>query len=202
MFEIIDNGRHKSALSGDMTPLSVDVENKCGKFVGHSGDIYDTSLEQCTCADFAIHEGTMACKHMIRLAMELGEIPNDGMITDHEKARIRYYTGILKVFTKTAPIMDAVHLVLILNKLLKPSGMTCTGNELSFAGIPDLLESGLFELTKNGKKIKVTKDSKKDMKSLQRAVESRLGSFVLAHIDDEALSATLQSLSDEYCYDF
>lgn len=49
MFEIIDSGRHKSALSGDLTPLSVDIENKCGKFVGSEGYIYDTSLEHCTC---------------------------------------------------------------------------------------------------------------------------------------------------------
>lgn len=140
----------------------------------------------------------MACKHMIRLAMELGELPNDGMITDHEKARIKYYMGILKVFVKTAPIMDTVHLVRILNKLLKSTGMTCAGNELAFAGIPDLLESSLFELTKNGKKIRVTKNSKKDMKSLQRSVESRVGAFVIEHVDDESLSASLQSLSDEY----
>lgn len=59
MFEIIDSGRHKSALSGDLTPLSIDIENKCGKFVGSEGYIYDTSLEHCTCADFAIHGGTM-----------------------------------------------------------------------------------------------------------------------------------------------
>lgn len=202
MFEIIDSGRHKSALSGDLTPLSVDIENKCGKFVGSEGYIYDTSLEHCTCADFAIHDGTMACKHMIRLAMELGELPNDGMITDHEKARIKYYTGILKVFVKTAPIMDTVHLFLILNNLLKSTGMTCAGNELAFAGIPDLLKSGLFELTKNGKKIKVTKTSKKDIKSLQKSVESRVGAFVLEHIDNESLSVSLQSLSDKYDAEF
>lgn len=65
MFEIIDSGRHKSALSGDLTPLSIDIENKCGKFVGSEGYIYDTSLEHCTCADFAIHGETMACKHSI-----------------------------------------------------------------------------------------------------------------------------------------
>jgi hypothetical protein len=76
--------------------------------------------------------------------------------------------------------------------------MTCAGNELAFAGIPDLLESSLFELTKNGKKIRVTKNSKKDMKSLQRSVESRVGAFVIEHVDDESLSASLQSLSDEY----
>lgn len=85
MFDYIDEKRRKSALSGDMTPLEVDFEHKCGKFLGSGDNIYDTSLNSCTCVDFDVNGHISPCKHIIRLAMELGELPNDGMITDLKK---------------------------------------------------------------------------------------------------------------------
>ena len=56
--------------------LNIDVENSAMECLGSGGEIYQVSLTSCTCIDFARkHE---ACKHMIRLAMELGILDESG----------------------------------------------------------------------------------------------------------------------------
>ena len=195
MFDYIDEKRRKSALSGDMTPLEVDSERRCGKFLGSNGNIYDTSLDSCACVDFDINGHISPCKHIIRLAMELGELPNDGMITNLKKTYIKYYIGVLKIYVREAPLWDVIYLMSLLDKLSKSTGLACENDELSFAGIPNLLESGLFELTKNGKKIKATKESKKEIKNMQNALESRVGAFVLERLDYAPLAEALKVLA-------
>lgn len=56
------------ATKADMTPLHLDSVNGTGEFQG-SGH-YSTSLSSCNCRDFILHK--RPCKHMYRLAMELG----------------------------------------------------------------------------------------------------------------------------------
>lgn len=197
MFDYIDEKRRKSALSGDMTPFEVDSEHKCGKFLGSRGDIYETSLDSCTCFDFDVNGHISPCKHIIRLAMELGELPNDGMITDLKKTYIKYYIGVLKKYVREAPLWDVIYLMSLLNKLSKSTGLACENDALAFAGIPDMLESGLFEPTKNGKKIKATKESKKEIKNMQKALESRVGAFVLERLDYAPLAEALKVLAAE-----
>ena len=60
-----------------------------------------------------------------------------------------------------------------------------------------MLESGLFEPTKNGKKIKATKESKKEIKNMQKALESRVGTFVLERLDYAPLTEALKVLAAE-----
>lgn len=63
--------RLSSAILAENTPLSVDTIKKEGIFVGSHGK-YETSLKHCTCVDF--NRRKLPCKHMYRLAMELGII--------------------------------------------------------------------------------------------------------------------------------
>lgn len=61
--------RLERAYHADNTPLSVSHDDGTGQFQGSSGR-YDTDLEKCTCVDFVRRK--QPCKHMYRLAIELG----------------------------------------------------------------------------------------------------------------------------------
>lgn len=53
--------------------FEIDKENKCGKFSSTTlVPYYETHLDSCTCNDFI--EGQKPCKHIYRLAVELGLI--------------------------------------------------------------------------------------------------------------------------------
>ena len=61
--------RIQSALSGKLTPVKIDREDRYGYFQGSHGR-YETFLDSCPCVDFV--RTKRPCKHIYRLAMELG----------------------------------------------------------------------------------------------------------------------------------
>lgn len=71
-----------SAKKANLTPISIDKNNLCGEFAGSSK--YKTTLENCTCIDF--NRRKLPCKHMYRLAIELG-VMNETAASDKTKIR-------------------------------------------------------------------------------------------------------------------
>lgn len=67
--------RLTSAQQSKTTPTSIDREHETGVFYGSGKDPYQTSLASCTCNDFVRRK--KPCKHIFRLAMELGIIGAD-----------------------------------------------------------------------------------------------------------------------------
>ena len=67
--------RLASAQQSKTTPTSIDREHETGVFYGSGKDPYQTSLASCTCNDFVRRK--KPCKHIFRLAMELGIIGAD-----------------------------------------------------------------------------------------------------------------------------
>ena len=63
--------RLESAKKSACTPLSISQEDGAAIFSGSHGT-YSTTLESCTCVDFSRRK--LPCKHMFRLAIELGQI--------------------------------------------------------------------------------------------------------------------------------
>lgn len=61
--------RIASAKTSACTPLSVSQTDAVGSFSGSHGT-YETTLESCTCVDFVRRK--LPCKHIYRLAIELG----------------------------------------------------------------------------------------------------------------------------------
>mgnify|MGYP001043138175 CR=1 FL=1 len=61
--------RIKSAKSAKLTPIEINKSDLYGYFQGSSGR-YETFLDSCSCIDFAMHR--RPCKHIYRLAIELG----------------------------------------------------------------------------------------------------------------------------------
>lgn len=78
--------RHATARTGECTPLEIDAENGVGYFSGKSGR-YTTTLQECTCMDFARRH--KPCKHMYRLAIELG-LFNDTVEKNRTKVKAPY----------------------------------------------------------------------------------------------------------------
>ena len=63
--------RLESAKKAACTPLSISVDERCGVFSGSHGT-YNTTLDSCPCVDFIRRK--LPCKHIYRLAIELGEL--------------------------------------------------------------------------------------------------------------------------------
>ncbi|MCL2110932.1 MAG: hypothetical protein FWH32_01495 [Clostridiales bacterium] len=66
--------RLASAKKAGCTPIVIDYENQTGTFSGSSG-VYQTSLLNCPCVDYMRRK--KPCKHMYRLAIELGQLNED-----------------------------------------------------------------------------------------------------------------------------
>lgn len=66
--------RLDSAKKSACTPIHLDFTTQTGKFKGSSGK-HTTTLAHCTCIDF--NRRKLPCKHMYRLAMELGLVNAD-----------------------------------------------------------------------------------------------------------------------------
>lgn len=189
--DLVDESRRKKALSGELTPFEKNVDDKVFRFSGSEGSVYTTTLDECTCPDFAIQGGVKPCKHMIRMAMELGLYPNDGMVSDPEAASAKYYMGVLDRYVHDAPLIKAVETVQLLEKLSFPDdGM------LAFAGVPSLMGSGLF--TAKGKKSKTvpTKAASIGFAGLKRTLVNRLGNMIYDNLSYEPIMSLIKNYSD------
>lgn len=65
----------EKAVRSETTPVSVDREEESGVFWGSGKDLYQTTLSSCTCSEFVNFK--VPCKHIYRLAMELGIIDRE-----------------------------------------------------------------------------------------------------------------------------
>ena len=72
--------RIQRAMSGELTPLNVDLKSRCATFVGSDSKKYRTTLKNCTCPDFK--KRGVPCKHMFYLANELGLLKFDDAFLD------------------------------------------------------------------------------------------------------------------------
>lgn len=185
---LITESRRTSALKKDMTPLRMDSSSHFGLFAGSSGDIYETDLDKCTCPDFAIQGFMQPCKHMIRLAMELNMIPNEGMQSDVEVARGKYFVGRAKDYCRDAQFHDFVrfaraYLSLYRHGKIPSDNVFC--EVLDLATIEDCL---LFKFYKNGN-VSVQKKWVKECDGIYTVISNRLGrELVDCLMDDRFVS--------------
>lgn len=67
--------------------LSIDKNKPLIVIKGSKGDVHTANLEECDCTDFRMVQGGVhACKHMIRLAIELGIINKNGNTPEQQDA--------------------------------------------------------------------------------------------------------------------
>ena len=77
--------REKKAASAECTPISLDIEKQTGIFKG-SGGTYETWLDECSCVDYSRRR--RPCKHMYRLAAELGLYDLGTLKSDTSKLKL------------------------------------------------------------------------------------------------------------------
>lgn len=94
--------RIASAKSAKLTPIRINQDDLCGYFQGSSGK-YETFLDECQCVDF--RRANRPCKHIYRLAMELGLL--DG----------QFESDVRQIITPTSEKMSLEKVVDILESL-------------------------------------------------------------------------------------
>ena len=75
--------RIKSAKSAKLTPVKIN-DDGTGVFAGSGKKPYNVSLDKCTCIDFA--RNNKPCKHIYRLAIELGVLDENASVYKTGKA--------------------------------------------------------------------------------------------------------------------
>lgn len=104
--EDIDFSRRlEKAKSAELTPLGLRTDIGFAVFSGSHG-VYNTTLEQCDCYDF---DGKRPCKHILRLALEMGII--DGEYLSDKRSvlfpqEISYIEKKVFVDPKTGQVFD------------------------------------------------------------------------------------------------
>lgn len=84
--DIIQDERFMNAFT-DKSMSLLSVPNVCAKVKGQSGEVYEVTLESCTCKDFQFNH--KPCKHMFRLAIHMGAISY--MNTDKAERALQAY---------------------------------------------------------------------------------------------------------------
>lgn len=93
--------RQKSAAKGACTPVR--LSGAVGFFQGQHGQ-YETTLDTCQCVDFSRRK--LPCKHMYRLAMELGLFSNGGIVERDSSAIVIPKNEHEKVLTNLVGIVE------------------------------------------------------------------------------------------------
>lgn len=83
---MIDADKAKRAKSVKLT-VARHGDNPEAIALGSRGEEYTVTGEGCTCKDFAIHHGSSPCKHMVKLAMEMGVLNGDGLTEGEQQER-------------------------------------------------------------------------------------------------------------------
>lgn len=178
--DMITDNRLASAKKTDMTPLKIDKDSRVAIFAGSGGKIYQTDLNQCTCPDFAIQGFEQPCKHMLRLAMELDEIPADGMQTDIDAARGKYFLGTAREYVKNAIDTDFSKFAFDFSRIALYG---LVDDDVSFEaslGVKSARELPFFKFEKNGTAT-IKKEWNRDCVNLLNVIATRLGYVAMYH---------------------
>ncbi len=186
----VDSSRAKKALSKELTPLEIDRNEKTACFVGSEGDLYNTDMTQCSCMDFSMNLGGMKpCKHMIRLAMEIGQYPSAGMASDPNYPHALATYANIKHVLKTDDLCNAVVAARFISDLLNGCLPADTAEDMEDYSLSDMITYGIA--IKKGKKYKATKEWVKPLNSLKDAFARRLGEIAISCLSDEVMIQAL-----------
>lgn len=180
---LITENRFASAKKKELTPLDLSPENRSGRFVGSEGNIYETTLDSCTCADFAIQGFSQPCKHMIRLAMEYGEVSGVDRVSDLDTIKARYYFGKARQFIHVATLPEVIQFAILFAAVSNgDSGIAPDAFSVSM-DLATLSDAPFFSVKKNGS-VKVEKSWKKDWENLLTILRNRFGIETMYRLND------------------
>lgn len=195
--DLITDSRKEAALNKKQTPLKLfprdDTHIESGIFASSEGGFYETTLEECTCPDFAIHGRLQPCKHMIRLAMEFGLIDSTGMETDRDAALVKYHVGFMRDYVQRAELTDVIAVVRLFIPVAEV-GEKIPDN--AFAQSMDLAcvsDCPIFKVQKNGT-VKIEKKYTKDAQGIITVMKHRIGDEALVRLwNDDFVAAFIKT---------
>ncbi|MCI6373827.1 MAG: hypothetical protein MR821_00850 [Clostridiales bacterium] len=160
----------KSAISGKMTPISVDYEAKTGVFASSRGNkTYTCTLDQCPCTDFSINR--KPCKHMIRLAHELHVITLEGVQDSKAAAQEKQELSIADALMKDVPLQNALVIFITVDALKNGEAISDEQLALLHDYMPFLVtDNGTF----NREKLPV-------YQTMKAKLSNRLGLLLVEH---------------------
>ena len=143
--------RVKSATKAELTPLSINSNECTATFQGRSKQ-YSTTLESCNCVDYGMRH--LPCKHMYRLAMELG-LYNATYKSDVSKAKQRSssisfsdYVDLIETLTPTdqQKLLDFLYMFIYQKDkyacliTTEPTALISSGILVDSGPIPEILD--------------------------------------------------------------
>lgn len=135
--------RIELAKKPELTPIEVDTTNMCACFSGSHGK-YTAFLGDCSCEDF--RRNRLPCKHIYRLAIELGVM---------EETADSNCAAIPSPRSEKVPLSDTIDLVEALSEEAQKRLLEIAGNtnpnlrfQFKYHGIDELIRSGLVIETK------------------------------------------------------
>ena len=132
--------RIQSSKSAKLTPVSVDSDGMTGVFKGSGRQPYNVSLESCTCVDFIRNK--KPCKHMYRLATELGALGDAKDDVQRFRDRGMAWEEVADIVEELSEDAQLEFISLIRGlKKLEPM----TKRKKKKPEIDELIEAGLFE---------------------------------------------------------
>lgn len=186
--DLLTESRIKSANDKKQTPLKLFPDAQSGIFASSEGGFYETTLEKCSCPDFAIQGHLQPCKHMIRLAMEFGLIDSSEMQSDRNAAVVKYHTGFFREYIRNADLADVIAAGRNFLAIAYEGAKTPDNAFTAAMDLPTLSDCPLFKVQKNGI-VKIEKKYEKDAQSILTIFKHRIA--------DEAM---LRIWSDEFVY--
>jgi len=183
--------RIKSATSAKLTPIKIDTSDNYGYFQGSCGK-YETFLDFCPCGDF--RRSGLPCKHIYRLAIELGLInikcnydPNAIPTPEEERISLDDTIDIVESLSKNAQYK-------LLEIASKIRSTTPVYQVVSDEDIIELLNSGIIidaepqkHKIKFGKKCDIMKLlNKANIPYDKKAKKNELETICLEHLYQES----------------
>ncbi len=194
-FSSAEEKRIQRALSKDMTPASLDNESKTAIFLGSSGDLYNTTLEECTCTDFKVNlQSTFPCKHILRLGMELGIYPAENIKTDKQGVEHRYWEIKAANYVRHALITDAMDFVYILSFATTKEGLTLPEKHSYSDNTVQLLLSCPYLTRRSNGSIRI---KQKILSQCETLLSNRIGKLALNALDFQPLRNILEAWDSE-----
>lgn len=187
--DLITESRWKSAIDKKQTPLKLYPESQSGIFASSDGGFYETTLDNCSCPDFAIQGHLQPCKHMIRLAMECGVIDNSDMQTDRGSALVKYHLGFFREYIHNNSFIEIIPSAKLFifaangNAVLEPSAFEKSMD------LPHISDCPLFVSNKNGT-VSMNKKYIKDAQSIINLLKRIIGDEAIARIWDDTFLET------------
>ena len=186
-----DEKRVQRAKTAELTPLRLDKENQSAIFASGKGDnFHDCSMKEgCNCQDFYIvnaslqAERTYACKHLIRLAYELGMIQMLDVVEDYESAKIKMNNTSLLNFGESTSLKNALAVGRTITVLLEEGYIREMNNDLSYtmSTFPFLIEKNE---TKRTTKYSLSSTYRKTAKAYLTKLGNNFGDVISRHILD------------------